>query len=211
MKRFAIAAVVAPILLVAASAHAGTVYSGPTGALPTDTSFNVDFQSPAAKLTTLSFTVDGYLSLDGDNFYQDNFSLTLNGNPIYTATFNLGGGASTAQTVAISNPYHASATNPTANGTGTGWNGGQEAVTFDNLLLPLQSGRNTLVFAYASLPAPNHAGFQGLGDEGWGIEKVQVGAVPEPSTWALFGLGFAGLVYAGAARGRRNRLASALA
>ena len=210
MKRFAIAAALAPVLFIAASADAGTVYSGPTGALPTDSSFAVDFHSPVATLTTLSFTVDGYLSLDGNNAYEDDFSLTLNGNSIYTATFNLGGGASTAQSVAISNPYGASVTNPTANGTGTGWNGGQEVVTFSNVLR-LQSGLNTLVFAYTSLPAPSHAGFQGLGDEGWGIEKVQVGAVPEPSTWAMLGLGLAGLAYAGVARGRRNRLASVLA
>ncbi len=210
MKRFALLAALAPVVLFAASADAGTIYAGPTGALATDTSFAVDFQSSAAKLTTLSFTVDGYLSLDGDNAYEDDFSLTLNGSSIYTATFNLGGGASTAQSVPISNPYGASATNPTANGTGTGWNGGQEVVTFGNIL-PLQSGLNTLVFAYTSLPAPNHAGFQGLGDEGWGIEKVQVGGVPEPSTWAMLGLGFLGLAYAGAARGRRNRLAGVLA
>jgi hypothetical protein len=210
MRRFAIAAALAPILFVAATAEAGTVYSGPTGALPTDASFAVDFQAPTATLTTLSFTVDGYLSLDGDNFYEDDFSLTLNGHSIYTATFNLGGGASTAQSVAIANPYGASAANPTANGTGIGWNGGQEVVTFSKVL-PLQSGLNTLVFAYTSLPAPNHAGFQGLGDEGWGIEKVHVGAVPELPIWAMLGLGFAGLAYAGAAHGRRNRLARVLA
>ncbi len=210
MTRFAIVAALAPMLLIAASADAGTVYSGPTGALPTDTWFAVDFQSPGATRTTLSFIVDGYLSLDGDNAYEDVFSLTLNGSPIYSATFNLGGGASTMQAVVISNPDHASASNPTANGTGTGWNGGQEVITFGDVL-PLQAGLNTLVFAYTSLPAPNHAGFQGLGDEGWGVEKVEVGAVPEPATWAMLGLGFAGLAYAGVARGRRDRLASALA
>ncbi len=83
-------------------------------------------------------------------------------------------------------------------------------ITFGDVL-PLQAGLNTLVFTYTSLPAPNHAGFQGLGDEGWGVEKVEVGAVPEPATWAMLGLGFAGLAYAGVARGRRDRLASALA
>ncbi len=211
MKRFSLLAAVAPMVLFAASADAGTVYSGPTGPQATDTSFTVNFQAPAATFTTLSFTVDGYLSLDGDNFYEDDFSLKLNGTSIYTATFNLGGGASTAQAVVLSDPYGASATNPTNNGTATGWAGGKEVVTFDNDLLPLQKGVNSLVFAYTSLAGPDHAGFQGIGDEGWGIEKVNLGAVPEPSTWAMLGLGFAALAYAGAGHGRRNRLASALA
>ena len=210
MKRFALLAALAPTLLFAASADAGSIYSGPSPEQATDTSFALNFQAPAAMLTTLSFTVDGYLSLDGDNFYEDDFSLSLNGTSIYTATFNLGGGASTAQTVVISNPYGATESNPTDNGAGTGWNGGQEVVTFSDVL-PLKAGLDALVFAYTSLPAPDHAGFQGLGDEGWGIEKVEVGAVPEPSTWAMLGLGFSGLAYAGAAQGRRNRLASALA
>jgi hypothetical protein len=39
MQRFAILATLAPILLFAASAEAGTIYSGPTGALPTDSAF----------------------------------------------------------------------------------------------------------------------------------------------------------------------------
>ena len=90
MQRIALLAALAPVVLFATSAGAGTVYSGPSPEQVTDTSITVSFQAPAAMATTLSFTLDGYLTLDGDNFYEDDFSLSLNGNSIYTATFNLG-------------------------------------------------------------------------------------------------------------------------
>jgi hypothetical protein len=44
----------------------------------------------------------------------------------------------------------------------------------------------------------DHAGFQGLGDEGWGIEQVAISAaVPEPATWAMMILGFVGVGFMG--------------
>jgi hypothetical protein len=52
-----------------------------------------------------------------------------------------------------------------------------------------------------------HAGFQGIGDEGWGIQQVSVGAVPEPATWAMMLLGFAGRGFAGYRRARSERTA----
>ena len=72
---------------------------------------------------------------------------------------------------------------------------GQE-VTFD-LPLDLLHGKNTLAAAYISLPAPDHAGFQGIGDEGWGIGGVSLrSAVPEPSTWALILVGVGAVGFA---------------
>lgn len=41
---------------------------------------------------------------------------------------------------------------------------------------------------------------------GWGVETVDLGAVPETSTWVMMGLGFLALFYAGLAHGRRGRL-----
>lgn len=55
------------------------------------------------------------------------------------------------------------------------------------------------------------AGWQGGSDESWGIDNLtitslsQAGAVPEPATWAMMILGFAGV--GAMARGRRLRLA----
>ena len=57
------------------------------------------FDSAAATTTDLSFTIDGYLSLDGQNFYEDDFGLSLNGSPLFAGTFNLGGGSNTTQAV----------------------------------------------------------------------------------------------------------------
>jgi len=47
---------------------------------------------------------------------------------------------------------------------------------------------NTLTFAYLSL-TDDHAGFQGLGDEGWGVEKVEASATPLPPTWTMMLIG----------------------
>jgi len=192
MKIGSILASAAFATLLASSAHAGVVYAGPTGAMPTDQSFSVNFNSGAATPAALSFVVDGYLSLDGQNYYEDDFSLKLNNNVIFSATFNLGGGSNSGfQANVYSNPYLATLMNPTNNGTGIGWNGGIEVLSFGGV--PLIDGLNTLTFTYTSLADSNHAGFQGLGDEGWGIENVNVSAVPEPSTWAMLLLGFAGI------------------
>jgi hypothetical protein len=187
--------------LFAVPASAGLIYAGPSGPQPTDSSITVTFTSGAATTTGLLFTIDGYLSLDGQNFYEDDFGLSLNGTPIFSGTFNLGGGSATTQAVVFSNPYSATSSDPT-NNTSIGWAGGQEIINFGDVL-PVLVGTNTLVFSYASLPSPGHAGFQGTGDEAWGIENVTI-SIPEPSTWAMMLLGFAGLGFAGYHSTRRN-------
>ncbi|MEY2538270.1 MAG: hypothetical protein QOG67_2010, partial [Verrucomicrobiota bacterium] len=164
---------------LAASAHAGIIYAGPSAQLATDTSLPLSFNS-SAPTTALSFTLDGYRSLDGQNFYEDDFTLKLNGNVIFNGTFNLGGGSDSLQAVTYSSTSPVTLGNPTNNGLGVGFNGGQETFSFASLAL--SGGSNTLEFIYSSLSDP-HAGFQGLADEGWGVEKVNVSAVPEPSTW----------------------------
>jgi PEP-CTERM motif len=107
-------------------------------------------------------------------------------------TFNLGGGSNSgSQANVFSNPFAATLSNRTNNGTGVSFNGGNETFSFAGL--PVNIGSNTLTFTYTSLADANHAGFQGLGDEGWGVEQVIASAVPEPSTWAMMLLGFAGI------------------
>jgi hypothetical protein len=176
------------------TANAGVILAGPTPAMATDQSFSLSFNSGAAT-TGLSFVLDGYLSLDGQNSYEDDFSVKLNGNQIFLGTFNLGGGSNSgSQANVYSNPLAATLTNPTNNGTGIGWNGGKE--TFNFASLPSVNGSNTVTFTYTSLADADHAGFQGLGDEGWGVEQVsvssgQIGSVPEASTWAMLLVGFA--------------------
>ncbi|MBK3665334.1 hypothetical protein JJE66_29395 [Bradyrhizobium diazoefficiens] len=169
--------------LFAHTAEAGLIYSAPasTGPIATNQTDSLSFSSsPVA--AGLSFVIDGYGSLDGQNFYEDDFSLKLNNVLIFSGTFNLGGGSNSGSQFNIySNPFGATFTNLTGNGTGIGWHGGQEALSFAGL--PLIAGLNTITFGYTSL-GTGHAGFQGLRDEGWGIEQVAVSAVPGPTVGA---------------------------
>ncbi len=193
---------------IASAAEANMIYAGPSPAMATDQSFSLNFNS-GSPTSGLSFILDGYRSLDGKNAYEDDFSLRLNNKQIFLGTFNLGGGSNSgSQANVYSNLFGATLSNPTNNGTGIGWNGGKE--TFSFVGLPLNVGLNTLTFAYTSLNDGNHAGFQGLGDEGWGVEKVGVSATPLPPTWTmlLIGLGGFGLV---AHRLRRKESALAAA
>ena len=183
-------------VLASASAQAAVVYAGPSPEMATDQSFSLDVNGTGAS-TPVSFIIDGYLSLDGQNFYEDDFSLALNGATVFTGTFNLGGGGSD---VVYSNPDGATATNLG----NLFFLGGKEQVSFAGL--NLNPGVNTLTFSYTSLE-DGHAGFQGLGDERWGVENVNVGGVPEPATWAMMLMGFGGL---GAAM-RSHRKTAAIA
>lgn len=169
--------------LLAHSAQAGPIYSAPTptGPIATNQTHSLTFNSSAVT-ADLSFIIDGYRSLDGKNFYEDDFSLKLNNVLIFSGTFNLGGGSNSGSQFDIySNPFGATFTNLTGNGTGIGWNGGKEALSFAGL--SLIAGSNTITFGYTSLGS-GHAGFQGLCDEGWGIEQVVVNAVPGPTVGA---------------------------
>jgi hypothetical protein len=82
------------------------------------------------------------------------------------------------------------------------------------------AGSNTLTFGYDALPydGGQHAGWQDMGDEGWSAHDILVTqslhatqdvgpGVPEPATWGLMILGFAGL----GAMLRRQRAAATAA
>ena len=173
------------------SVDANTIYPRSSPAMATDKSFSLNFNSASAS-AGLSFIIDGYRSLDGKNAYEDDFSLKLNNQQVFLGTFNLGGGSNSgSQANVYLNPFAASYSNLTNNGTGIGWFGGKELISFASL--PFNVGLNTLTFSYTSLSGPGYAGFQGLGDEGWGVQKVGmsegVSATPLPSSWTLMLLG----------------------
>jgi hypothetical protein len=196
-------AAMAASMLAGGGAQAALLLAGPTPTQATDSSITVNFNSGVAS-SSLSFGLNGYASLDGQNYYEDDFSLTLNGTTIFHGTFNLGGGSNSGSQANIyANPLGAAYSNPTGNGTGIGWNGGLENIAF--AAVPLNIGANTLIFSYYSLPQPGHAGFQGLGDEGWGVQNVAV-AAPEASTWVMMLAGFASLGFAGYRRNNGQRL-----
>ena len=201
--RMTLAATVAAIAtLAAAGAQAGTLYSfaGPTAELPTDVSITKSF-SGAAGAAQVAFTLDGYASLDGQNFYEDDFTLSLNSSPILSGTFNLGGGGAN---VVFFAPVGASVNNISGNGMAVTFAGGKVLISTP---LNLLAGLNSLTFNYTALPRYAHAGFQGTGDEGWGLRDIVVtqasGGVPEPASWALMLTGF-GALGAGLRRNRRQ-------
>jgi hypothetical protein len=191
------ASAVAIAALAAAGAHATTLYSGPStmDEMTTGTSFDVTFDALYAGGADLSFVLDGFASLDGQNWYEDDFTLSLNGTAIAKGTWNMGGGG---KDVVYLEPAGASFVNVSDNGAdhlAINWNGGHVDAYVP---LDLKSGSNTLTFAYDSLPSNNgqNAGWQGTGDEGWAAHDIlvtQAGGVPEPATWGLMIVGFGGM------------------
>ena len=197
-------AAAAAALALTAAAHAGTVVFNASGF----NSGDVDTQAPGFSTAGFSspssagivtFTLLGFNTLDGQNFYEDDFTLTVNGTAVLVGTFNLGGaGANVLYTSPSGTTITGLNTDPnTVTGTGG-------ALDFTVPVTLLASG-NVISWNYVSLSDANHAGFQGIGDEGWGLAKVEVTAVPEPGSVALLlaGLGVVG----GLARRRAARQA----
>jgi hypothetical protein len=139
------------------------------------------FSAPAgAALAT--FDIDGYGSIDGaGSALSDIFTLKLNGNDIFSGTFDMGGGGSTA----IYKQPAGSSYTTMSNGT---FSGGHS--TF-SIPLILAAGSNVLTFAYAGQD-------QGYGDERWNLQNLSVdsavaSATPEPAAWMLMLLGLGGI------------------
>jgi hypothetical protein len=198
-------------LIAVTAAHAAILFAGasPSAQMATDSSFNVSFNGGSGGMATLSFILDGFRSLDGRNTFEDDFSLSLNGAALIAGTFNLGGGGAD---VVFLEPAGATITNVSGNGTAITFTGGEVDIATP---VTLASGLNTLTFGYTSLGGPD-AGFQGMGDEAWGAQDIEVttpegrgvvGELPEPAAWALMMAGFGG---AGAMLRSRRRLLAAV-
>jgi len=179
-----LALLAATALLAAAPSWAATLYTLPaaTGALETNHSVSANF-SAGAGAGLVDFTVAGFATLDGDNGYIDILHVTLNGTEVFSGTWDLGGGG--ANRVLVN-----------ANGATVGAVSNQQLSI--SIPLTLTTGNNQLVFSYESpsvFEGSGRAGFQGLGDEGWGLNAVAVSGnlapVPEPTSGALLlgGLG----------------------
>ena len=199
----------AALAFVASAASAGTMTYANSGApLSSPGSYTVDAWSSSATTGSLNFDINGYLSLDGQNYYEDDFTLSVNGSQVFAGTFNLGGGGNNVWT-----PTTATVTPGIADGVGPTWNGG--TATVGDLSINLQSGLNTIEFAYNSptgdalFGAGSHNGPQGLGDEGWSVSNISLtsAGVPEPAAWSLMLLGVGGI---GASLRNRRRKALAV-
>lgn len=158
----------------------------PSGMLASPGSITKTFASGSGA-GNIAFEIAGYLSLDGVNCCTDTFSLYSDSTLLFQGAFNLGGGGSD---VVFVNPNSA-----TYSAVNFGFFGG--GLLSVSVPVVFSAGNHTLTFDYSG-------GFQGLGDEGWGLNFVTVEgvpAVPEPETYAmlLVGLGMLGFM------ARRNK------
>jgi hypothetical protein len=178
-------------IATALSALALTAGAQAYAGLPTNESVTVT----AAGTGLLTFTLDGYGSLDGSNGYEDDFTVSSGSTVLFNGTFNLGGGGTTAIYTELAGTTIMDVAGSTANSDVT-WNGGE--LTF-SIPVSLGAGATDYTFTYTSV----QGGFQGTGDEGWAVSNVAV--VPEPGSLALMlaGIGIVG----GLARRRGARQA----
>ena len=187
-------AAVLALVAAAVPADAAPLYTnaGPTGPVETPNVFGFSAASAGGN-GALNFTIDGYNSLDGVNFYEDDFTFSLNGAAILQLSYDLGGGGdnvifTNTSGAVVSSRYD---------------DGGHWAIDVSIASLALLAGNNDFLFSYASPSGDalgglgGHAGAQGLGDEAWGLSNISLtgspatGAVPEPASWALMIGGFA--------------------
>ncbi len=170
------ATALAAATFAATPASAVTLVSIPasTGELASPGSTSVSFNAAAGTGAT-DFILQGFRSLDGQNGYQDTFTLSLNGTDIFSGTFDLGGGGANVVFIPGGATYSVNTFGSFA--------GGEVTI---HAPLALAAGANTLGFRYDGTP-------QGLGDEAWGIRALTVtgGTIPEPAAWALLVVGFA--------------------
>jgi hypothetical protein len=145
-------------------------------------SFDVNFAG-AAGPSAVSFDIFGARSVDGQgNGYDDLFEVMLNGTTVFAGLFNMSGGGTNAVTTNLYGWTWSTMTNP-----GGLFQGGMTSV---NGVMDLLAGANTLTFSFTS-PGPSNGGNQGVGDESWAINNLDVSPVPVPAGLPLLagGLG----------------------
>jgi hypothetical protein len=189
-------------MTIASLTSQAVTISAPAGPLETDMSFNRHVAGGVGGTAVISFDLIGYNTLDGAGFFQDNFLLGLNGTNILTAAFDLGGGGT--------NQIFQNLLTGLKQTGGSAGSGGGGLITLSGIVT-LLAGDNIFNFGYESLATPGNAGFQGAGDEGWGIRNLDVtaavnlpSAVPLPPAGFLLGAGLCGLFSLGGRKKNRR-------
>ena len=173
-------------LLCFTAAQANVLYTaGNTGEMESPHSFDVNFNA-AAGAGSVNVQLQGYRSLDGDNYWVDLFHVSVNGNEVFTGTFGLGGGGGD---LVVLRP-------------GDTVSDHHDSVVDLAIPVSLIDGGNVVTFSYTSpkvFEGAARGGPEGLGNEAWGLNTTQitgnaVAAVPEPESFALVlaGLGAIG-------------------
>jgi hypothetical protein len=185
---FKISALGVGLLFTSVAAQA-TTYVTPVGPLNTPSAgFTVDATSGTAQPANISFDLLGYYSLDGINCCTDTFHLKLNGAEIFSGSYNLAGGGLNATYI---NPNGWTIAGLNNNPTFMGFISGSVFITITGML-DLVAGDNFLNFSYSGVDQ----GLNGEGhqDEGWGVNNLNVSAVPLPPAALLLGTGFLALL-----------------
>ena len=170
-------------MLVAGNAYAGTVTADvnalgllgtPGYGLVSPSSVNWIF-SATGGTGNLTFELAGYHTLDGDsNCCTDVFHLSVNSTEIFSGSWNLGGGGG--------NVIYFNPNSGTASPTLYGFNAG--GIVDISVPISLLNGSNTVTFAYTGA-------YQGLGDEGWGVNSASVTTTATPIPAAIWFTGTA--------------------
>lgn len=150
--------------------------------LPAHTTVSMDF---------LLAAIDSWDSIDGAPA-PDFFNITVDGNPVFQATFVIAGGSVNYNGTDIGGGQQ-------QRGFNGGWNDRAYDMSFEPSLQNIPHSASSLTIAFFA----GGAGWQGGIDESWGIDNVRVSlnAVPEPGTIALL----TGLAVSGVGLRRRRK------
>lgn len=170
-------------------AQAEILYTaGATGQMESPDSFKTGQFEASGGTGLVNIQLQGYNTLDGDNYYVDVFHVSLNGSEIFTGTFGLGGGGADRVVLA---PGETSVDH-------------HDGVVDLAIPVNLKRGSNFVTFAYSSpysFENTDRNGPEGISNEGWGLNSTTisgdaVAAVPETETYALLlaGLGAVGFM-----------------
>lgn len=183
-----LAAAATSMVLGLGAAQAATIFdfgaTNPNGSYLGVTSLTLPFSS-AGGTNNISFDLFGANSVDGQgNGYDDLFSVMLNGVTVFEGMFNMSGGGNNVVTTNTLGWAWNTVTNP-----GGTFSGG---VTHVSGLANLVNGFNLFSVTFSSPGAGN----QGVGDESWALNKLDVtpSTVPLPAGMPLLFTGLAGLV-----------------